>query len=41
MRKRGRNVILEITPPNVTDLTKKRYADIIGDYLKENGVTLV
>ncbi len=39
--KRGRNITFEITPPNVTDLTKKRYADIIGDYLKENGIKLV
>jgi hypothetical protein len=39
--KRGRNVTFEITPPNVTDLTRKRYADIIADYLKENGVKLV
>lgn len=36
-----RRVTFEITPPNVTDLTKKRYADIIGAYLKENGVKLV
>lgn len=39
--KRGRNVTFEITPPNVTDLTRKRHADIIGAYLKENGVKLV
>ncbi|MBW1825043.1 MAG: hypothetical protein JRI87_10850 [Deltaproteobacteria bacterium] len=39
-RKR-RKVTFEITPPNVTDLTRKKYADIIGDYLKENGVKLV
>ena len=36
-----RKVTFEITPPNVTDLTKKKYADIIGAYLKENGVKLV
>ncbi len=36
-----RRVTFEITPPNVTDLTKKRHADIIGAYLKENGVKLV
>ena len=36
-----RNVTFEITPPNVTDLTKKRHADIISDYLKENGVKLI
>lgn len=36
-----RKVAFEITPPNVTNLTRKKYADIIGDYLKENGVKLV
>lgn len=36
-----KRVTFEITPPNVTDLVKKRYANIIGDYLKENGVKLV
>ena len=36
-----RKVIFEITPPSVTDLTKKKYADIISDYLKEQGVKLV
>jgi len=36
-----KGVTFEVTPPNVTDLTKKRHADIIGDYLKENGVKLV
>jgi hypothetical protein len=36
-----RKVTFEITPPNVTDLTRKKYADIIGAYLKENGVKLV
>lgn len=36
-----RRVTFEITPPNVTDLPRKRYADIIGEYLKENGVKLV
>lgn len=35
-----RKLTFEITPPNVTDLTKKKYADIVGDYLKENGVKL-
>ncbi|MBN1574824.1 MAG: hypothetical protein JW984_16630 [Deltaproteobacteria bacterium] len=35
-----RKITFEITPPNVTDLTKKKYADIVGDYLKENGVKL-
>jgi len=34
-------VNFEITPPNVTDLTTKKYADIISTYLKENGVKLV
>ncbi len=38
---KGRDVTFEITPPNATDLTKKRYADIISDYLRENGVKLV
>lgn len=38
---KSRRVTFEITPPNVTDLTRKRYADIIGNYLKENGVKLV
>lgn len=36
-----RRITFEITPPNVTDLTRKKYADIIGAYLKENGVKLV
>jgi len=36
-----RNVTFEITPPNVTDLTRKKYADIISAYLKENGIKLV
>ena len=36
-----RSVTFEITPPNVTNLHKSRYADIIGAYLKENGVKLV
>jgi hypothetical protein len=39
--KKGQNVTFEITPPNVTDLTRKKYADIIADYLKKNGVKLV
>lgn len=30
-----------VTPPNVTDLHRKKYADVIGAYLKENGVRLV
>lgn len=38
--RKERNVIFEITPPNITDLTKKRYADIISDYLRQNGVKL-
>ncbi|MFH0926834.1 MAG: hypothetical protein V1872_14585 [bacterium] len=38
---RPRNITFEITPPNVTDLTKQQHADIIADYLKENGVKLV
>lgn len=36
-----RNVAFEITPPNVTDLTRKKHAEIIGDYLKENRIKLV
>jgi len=36
-----KNVTFEITPPNVTDLTRKKHAEIIGDYLKENGIKLV
>jgi hypothetical protein len=36
-----RKVTFEITPPNVTDLTKKKHADIISAYLKEQGVKLV
>lgn len=39
--RKQKKVTFEITPPNVTDLTRKKYADIIGDYLKENGVKLV
>ena len=39
--RKPRPVTFEITPPNVTDLPKKRYADVIGEYLKENGVKLV
>lgn len=31
---------IEITPPNVTDLYKKVYSSIIGDYLKKQGVKL-
>ena len=40
-RKKPRKVTFEITPPNVTDLTKKKHADIISAYLKEQGVKLV
>jgi hypothetical protein len=36
-----RRVTFEITPPNVTNLTTKRYADIISEHLVENGVKLV
>lgn len=36
-----RRVTFEIDPPNVTNLNKKKYADIIAAYLKENGVKLV
>ena len=39
--KKGRNVTFEISPPNITNLTRKKYADIIADYLKKNGVKLV
>jgi len=38
---RRRNVSFVITPPNVTNLHRKKYADVIGAYLKENGVKLV
>ena len=36
-----RKVRFAITPPNVTDLTTKKYADVIGAYLRQNGVKLV
>ena len=36
-----KKINIEVTPPNITDLPKKKYADIIGDYLKEQGVKLV
>lgn len=36
-----KKVTFEVNPPNVTDLNRKKYADIIGTYLKENGVKLV
>jgi hypothetical protein len=36
-----KTIIFEITPPNVTNLTRQKHADLIGDYLKENGVKLV
>ncbi len=38
---RRRNVSFMIAPPNVTNLHRKKYADVIGAYLKENGVKLV
>lgn len=38
---KANRVTFEITPPNVTDLTRKKHAKIIGDYLKENGIKLV
>lgn len=38
---KSRKVAFEITPPNVTELTTKKYADIISAYLKESGVKLV
>jgi len=38
---KAKSVTFEITPPNVTDLTRKKHAEIIGDYLKENGIKLV
>jgi len=38
---KSRKVAFEITPPNVTDLTTKKYADVISAYLTENGVKLV
>jgi hypothetical protein len=33
-------VTFEIVPPYSTDLSKKKHADIISAYLKENGVQL-
>ena len=36
-----RQVTFEISPPAVTNLTKKKHADIIDAYLRENGVKLV
>jgi len=36
-----RRVTFVITPPNVTNLHRKKYADLIGAYLKEFGVKLV
>lgn len=36
-----KKVNVDITPPNVTDFSKKKYGEIIGDYLQENGVKLV
>ena len=38
---RFRKVTFEITPPNITNLTTKRYANIISAYLEENGVKLI
>jgi hypothetical protein len=35
-----KKVTYEVTPPNTTKLSKKKYADIIEAYLKENGVKL-
>jgi len=35
-----KNVTVEISPPNVTDLYKKQYADIISDYLIKQKVKL-
>jgi hypothetical protein len=36
--KSRKEVTFEVTPPNVTYLKKKKHADIIGAYLKEEGV---
>jgi hypothetical protein len=36
-----RRVTFVITPPNVTNLHRKKYTDLIGAYLKEYGVKLV
>jgi hypothetical protein len=33
-------VTFTITPPCLTDLVKKRHADVIADYLKQKGVLL-
>jgi hypothetical protein len=35
-----KRVTFEITPPSATDLVRKRYADVIGKYLKDKGVKL-
>ena len=36
-----KKVNIDVTPPSITDLHKKKYADIIGAYLEEQGVKLV
>jgi hypothetical protein len=41
VNKKERNVSFVIQPPNVTDLNKKKYADIISAYLKGNGIKLI
>jgi hypothetical protein len=37
---KAEHVTFVITPPDATDLAKKKHADIISSYLKENGVQL-
>lgn len=39
--KKMRDISFVVTPPSVTDLPRKKYSDIIGEYLKQNGVKLV
>jgi hypothetical protein len=38
---KAETVTFTISPPSATDLAKKRHADIISAYLKENGVQLI
>jgi hypothetical protein len=38
---RKRKITFVVTPPNVTNLHRKKYADVVGAYLRENGVKLI
>lgn len=40
VNRKERNISFTIQPPNITDLNKKKYADFIGAYLRENGIKL-